>query len=349
MAKWLRRPKLLAVGHGGAWMLNFSCPRCRQKYHADETHVGKSIRCTECGDIVTVAGQDISYSSSASPIQTVEGKSAIPDRSGAAADVHTRVQSIFGRRAFLFASATFLCLLLGYVCFQIGKAHRESASDGFVPDKAQTAAQVTASNLPPLQADARKEPAPVNLNSSDVDTTSGLVAKQARASPKMSPQTGKQQAPEYSDAGTVPGPQHQARSLPNGTRIIPDLATSGHGELEAVNGTSYDAYVLVVDTRRNLQVRWVFIHRGQSFTLDHIDPGDYRVVFATGLDWDGSIRRFNHHAEYFAVGKNLSFEESQDTQKIGYYHHSITLNAVPNGNVGLVHLTEAQFLNLSGN
>jgi cytoskeletal protein RodZ len=53
----------------------------------------------------------------------------------------------------------------------------------------------------------------------------------------------------------VASPANPARSLPTGTRIIPDEATTGDGQLEAVNGTSLDACVMVVDKRTKRRVR----------------------------------------------------------------------------------------------
>jgi len=33
--------------------------------------------------------------------------------------------------------------------------------------------------------------------------------------------------------------------------------------------------------------------------LGHLDPGDYIVRFATGIDWDDTGERFNRSASYF--------------------------------------------------
>ena len=54
-------------------MLDFSCPVCGRQYHADDEHLGKSIRCTtpKCENIVTIASRDGRYTTSNQQIKTV--------------------------------------------------------------------------------------------------------------------------------------------------------------------------------------------------------------------------------------------------------------------------------------
>src|SRR5437588_12509540 len=35
-------------------MFDFQCTNCRHPYHADESHVGKAIRCVQCGAVVAI-------------------------------------------------------------------------------------------------------------------------------------------------------------------------------------------------------------------------------------------------------------------------------------------------------
>jgi hypothetical protein len=139
-----------------------------------------------------------------------------------------------------------------------------------------------------------------------------------------------------------------ANSLPTGTRIIPDEANSGSGELEAVNDTPHDACVIVIDVDTHARVRKVFIKAQDSYSLDHLAQGNYKVLFATGVDWDNVGERFNRSASYFEFGKLLSFQERSDSQYLHYERHSITLNAVPEGNVRPKPISEAEFHALSG-
>ena len=82
--------------------------------------------------------------------------------------------------------------------------------------------------------------------------------------------------------------------------------------------------------------------------MSHLDQGNYKVLFATGVDWNDTEERFNREASYFEFGKVLSFEESSDSQYLHYGRHSITLNAVPNGNVRAKSISETEFHILSG-
>jgi hypothetical protein len=143
------------------------------------------------------------------------------------------------------------------------------------------------------------------------------------------------------DAQETPLP---AVSLPTGTRIIADQATAGRGELEAINGTGFDACVIVLDVNTHERVRKVYIRSQDSFTLDHLNPGNYQILFATGTDWDNTGEHFNRDASYFEFEKVLSFREEDRS----YEKHTITLHSVPNGNVHARSISESEFHALTG-
>src|SRR5450631_3890743 len=105
------------------------------------------------------------------------------------------------------------------------------------------------------------------------------------------------------DAGLTP--TDTANSLPTGTPITSDMETSGRGELEATNGTDLDSYVIVTNADVPLRVRQRYIKAKDSFTLDRLEPGKYRVLFATGIDWNSNEERFNRDASYFEFGRVL--------------------------------------------
>jgi hypothetical protein len=106
----------------------------------------------------------------------------------------------------------------------------------------------------------------------------------------------------------------------------------------AINGTGLDACVIVLDSSTQKRVRKVYIKSQDSFTLGHLNPGNYSVLFATGIDWDNAGEHFNRNASYFEFGKVLSFKEEG-----GYEQHTITLNPVANGNVRRRSISEAEF------
>jgi hypothetical protein len=123
-----------------------------------------------------------------------------------------------------------------------------------------------------------------------------------------------------------------------------DRAATGRGILEALNGSSLDADLIVIQASSGRKVRRIFIPRNDSFKLTHLEPGDYRVIFDTGIDWDESNKRFKCEASYFAFGKVLGFKETEEEDRIVYSEHTITLNVVPDGNVKAVPISEAEFL-----
>src|ERR1035441_4228860 len=50
--------------------VDICCPECGRLYHADESHLGKSIRCVQCGKIfLRVVGR---------PVASEQGRSAVP-------------------------------------------------------------------------------------------------------------------------------------------------------------------------------------------------------------------------------------------------------------------------------
>jgi len=143
-------------------------------------------------------------------------------------------------------------------------------------------------------------------------------------------------------------PPSRVRSLPTGTRLIADHLTTGHGELEVINGTRYDACLIVMDASTQLQVRKVYLRARDSLTLGRLSSGEYSVFFQTGEDWDNSTEDFNRHASYYQFGTNLTFEETSDAEAIHYQHHAITLNPVLSGNIQANSLNKAQFHSFVG-
>ncbi len=145
-----------------------------------------------------------------------------------------------------------------------------------------------------------------------------------------------------------PRVRHAAVSIPNGTAINLDQRTSGRGELEAINGTLYDSYIVVMDADDHVRARQRYIKAQDSFTIDRLEPGRYRVLFATGIDWNAQAERFNREAGYFEFGSILSYKEARDAKKVYFNHFSITINSEANGTSIPKELSEAEFHALSG-
>lgn len=113
-----------------------------------------------------------------------------------------------------------------------------------------------------------------------------------------------------------------------------------------VNESSVDAVVNLAEWDTDLLVRSVYIDAGSTYTLRDIRPGSYRMVFTQGMDWDDQNVQFRSDASYFKFGRALDFEERRDGSSIHYKALSVTLNAVPDGNVQRVEVGPDEFKGL---
>jgi predicted Zn finger-like uncharacterized protein len=137
------------------------------------------------------------------------------------------------------------------------------------------------------------------------------------------------------------------RGVPaNGTTLMTEGAIGGRGELEAVNGTQYDACVLLIEKFAERRVRFFFVRSKSSAKTLQLAPGEYRILFATGRSWNRGQQKFTKEAQYFEFDRTLTFEEKQVEGGFVYSQQTVTLNAVPDGNARTRSISEAEFLSL---
>jgi hypothetical protein len=325
-------------------MIEFSCPRCgRGPYHADESQIGKSIRCTKpgCGEIITIAWQDARYTTSGQKIQCENARQARSDKATKYWKESTEIKKTASKRPFVFTSLAIVILVLLLTGYFLGTRKNVSGSNSGVTGIVEQAK--------PTSAPTTDSQPPTYLTFDDIDPTSPPSSKKKiyKTTKQSGEEESRQMNPPEVAKHSNPTTIHPVNSPPTGTQIIPDLATSGNGILVAKNGTSLDAYVMVVSLNGQRRVREHSIQANDSDTLDHLDPGSYRVVFATGLDWDSKNERYKQYASYFEFGSILDFHEYKDSEKIHYERHTITLYPVLNGNVKARHLSETEFHELS--
>jgi hypothetical protein len=132
----------------------------------------------------------------------------------------------------------------------------------------------------------------------------------------------------------------------NGTTLMTEGAIGGHGELEAVNGTQYDACVLLIDKYSARWVRFFYVRSKSSHATQQLAPGEYRILFATGSRWNGWQKKFTKDAQYFEFDRTIVFEEKIVDSRLLYARQVVTLNAVPDGNARARSITEAEFMSL---
>jgi hypothetical protein len=133
-------------------------------------------------------------------------------------------------------------------------------------------------------------------------------------------------------------------SLPTGTRIEEDVGTNGHGELTVKNGTSEDAVVRLSDAGTYETVRWFFVQAHTSAQVAKIPEGTYRLAFTSGLNWVEPQETFSWHPSYSKFERVLTFGEERDTEGVRYHSISVTLHAVPFGNVKTRSISREEFL-----
>jgi hypothetical protein len=311
-------------------MLDFSCPVCKTKYHADESQIGKRVRCIKpgCEEVITVAWQDGRYTTSNQQIQTKSeqrSKSVFVEPLRNLGVVFARPK---WKRGIIFAVIVVLLVGIGFAWHNSGadKEASKPSSDNVVSQSSGNV-EVTSAATEPVEQSSQLSP-----------------NNQATEPPKIyypTPTTHRALKAQAPSAQETPFP---ANSVPTGTRLIEDQATSGRGLLKAINGTSLDSFVIVMVANTQERVRVISVKAQDSFMLEDISPGNYNVFFATGLDWDSYDERFNRQGSYFEFGKALSFEEDNHS----YERHTITLNPVPNGNVRSRPISEAEFHRLTG-
>lgn len=151
------------------------------------------------------------------------------------------------------------------------------------------------------------------------------------------------QAPVSKPASaTTAAPMTTPVALPNGQHIQPAIRTSGRSWLDVVNGTSRDAVVKLVDGT-NTAVRFVYVVANNRARLEGIEPGSYRVRFASGQDWDSAGRRFRRDPAFTEFRDPFDFTVTNLGTMIQYTTGEITLNPVRGGNAPSNSIDEGRF------
>ncbi len=130
-----------------------------------------------------------------------------------------------------------------------------------------------------------------------------------------------------------------SRKLKNGTILAKDSFWSensfwsGEGTLEVSNGTVYDSVLKLVASKTGSLVYFVYISANNNYTIKNIPDGSYRVLFSSGVDWDGKMFTRNRSNKSF----DDDFEYTTDVYSDDEYEHTkyttynLTLNPVVGG------------------
>jgi hypothetical protein len=127
---------------------------------------------------------------------------------------------------------------------------------------------------------------------------------------------------------------YEDRKLPNGT-VLKEASSylDGLGILKITNGTADDSVVKLVTSKTGRLVYFAYIAANSEFTINNISDGNYRLLFSSGKDWDGSM--FTREQGYSSFGDAFDFittkysdEEYEHTK---YSTFEVTLNPVIGG------------------
>lgn len=132
-------------------------------------------------------------------------------------------------------------------------------------------------------------------------------------------------------------------SIPNGTRILPDVATAGYGVLEVQNGTSEDAVLSLYDSAADETVRDVYVQARHSVRMKGIPAGTYQLAYTAGLKWDGS-EAFRCDPDYAQFERDFVYTEEKNHEGVKYHSITVTLQPVIGGNVRTKRISREEFL-----
>jgi uncharacterized protein (DUF983 family) len=129
-------------------------------------------------------------------------------------------------------------------------------------------------------------------------------------------------SPGQTNREAQPMPDAQASSTPrtlaNGARITV-LSSFGDGILRFENGTKLNAAVKVVDERARQTVVAFYVCAGQAVSIERIPDGVYRVVVASGTDWDAATRKFTRDQSFARFDAELKFATTMQPNGRGVF------------------------------
>ena len=296
-------------------MIDVTCPKCSAVYHAEETHIGKQLRCPQCGCSVPIfkAEQPVVQRASSSP-----RTSGSHVRSRPSARVNLRTW-----RAYALAILA-IVIVLGATAFLLLRRSSEKVVDFSDID----------------QANSQKQPLASQQNDSTQDsrTSQGGGEESTSKSGFESPDHAVRELPATDQRPTT------YNSLPTGTRIAPDFGMDGHGKLTVKNGTNMDAVVRIYDTASYQTIRWFSVQAGGSARMTRIPRGNYVIAYTTGLNWIDPDDAFRWHPSYSEFERILDYDEQRDAKGVQFNDFDVTLHPVVGGNVRAKTISREEFL-----
>jgi hypothetical protein len=299
-------------------MIDVTC-QCGHVSHSEEQHIGKHLRCPNCGEPVPIlhAARAMVQPPTASP-RTQTNQPRI-----------SRVRRF--RSPYAVAAAIGVMVLAGLwlvVHFQ-SRGNEDSKGTPSVSDTGKAA---------PSQKQAS------GSQSSDGEDQSVkwevIDSAPIPSKPKGTPSSARrsQRHPAATDETAVDqnhSPFEQGPSLPNGARIAPDIGTDGYGELNVNNGSAEDARIILYSGERDEKTRDQNVTAHNSLQITGIPVGTYELKYALG----SSFYQFDRSLDY-------TEQRTEEADRVGVFYKeiSVTLHPVVGGNARTKKISRDDFL-----
>ena len=131
---------------------------------------------------------------------------------------------------------------------------------------------------------------------------------------------------------TVRRRRQSYRSLPNGS--IVSRSGTGSGSLTIQNGNESDA-VLKLATSGRRTILGIYVRAGAVATAGGIPPGSFRVLYASGRDWDRARRGFTRDCRFTRFDGNVNYRPG--------ITYRLSLFSSPGGNASTRSIDESEF------
>jgi hypothetical protein len=313
-------------------MIEVHCP-CGETFHAEESQIGKKIRCWKCGAVVPIERPR------PAPLSRVEPE---PLEARAVGNVKTAAEVVIGFKKRVWSI-------------------RITAAVGIL---AAVVVAIWVISITTVSPNTKHSPASPGRKSPAAAAEPSLVERERPAVPRSTPllnrnivPPGKRHRPSSAEASGANAMPPLAGALASSRVVIPPCAVgqeidrpftgdsledagakdpSSDSYLEILNGESEDAAVRLADFSTGKKVRFVYIRAGDTFSITGIDPGMYSVLFESGRDWVPACRGFIRGQDIQEFDKPLEFNVRAQVNDSGVEvfstQGSITLYTVAHGN-----------------
>lgn len=298
-------------------MIAVKCSSDGTLHYANDDLVGKTIRCRTCGATLTIGSPDQSSPVEIKPEQVDlgAGQAATVEAPREPETKIAKSEKVAPWGYVLGGSGLGVIVVLLLLIYWPNKPSAVSTHTQTERDSHSV-------------AEDSHEPSSGGRTPSDRRRSPGAESVQAKP------------GAEGSANGPLP-PCAQGREpsrLKSGERIEPDGEMSGQSNIRIMNASNLDVVVRLVDDVTGKTSRFVYIQAGNSFAMEGIEAGAYRVRFQFGKDWIPECHGFVRDSVYGEFSDPFAFFDD----RIRFY--TVTLSPSLGGNTRTKEIDRRKFL-----